>query len=218
MKLFEDFYVYPWTSMEANNTNTIFIDGRVPALVDPGHSHFFNHVIEGMTRDGVSPEKVKLVIGTHGHPDHIEAMEQFDTGVVRAIGKAEYEYLRTEGGEMFLMTGFQSLRKPFTLLLSEGGLTLGKKHFQVLVTPGHSPGGLCLYWPEKRVLLAGDTVFYLGVGRTDMTGGDAGLLARSVERLSRLDVEYLIPGHGEMIKGKRAIQKNFDAVLRQFLA
>ena len=218
MKIFEDFHVYPWVSMDANNTNTIFINGEVPLLVDPGHSHLFNHVVEGMAREGVTPEKVTFVIGTHGHPDHIEAMEQFDTKVIRGIGRAEYEYLQQEGGEMFLMTGCQPLRKPFTVLLSEGSLVLGKKHFQVLVTPGHSPGGLCLYWPEKRVLLSGDTVFYLGVGRTDMPGGDAALLAKSVERLSRLDIEYLIPGHGEMIKGKGAIQKNFELILREFFA
>jgi hydroxyacylglutathione hydrolase len=218
MKVLDDFFVYPWVSSTENNTNTIFVDGEVPLLIDPGHAHLFNHVFEGMARDGVTPGKVRLVIGTHAHPDHIEAMEQFDGNVLRGIGKAEYEYLQGEGNEMFLMTGCQMPRKPFTLLLSDGSLILGKKELQVLLTPGHSPGGICLYWEEKKVLLSGDTVFYMGVGRTDLAGGDMGMLAQSVERLSRLDIEYLIPGHGEMLKGEKAIQKNFEVIMREFFA
>ncbi len=67
MRLFKDFYVYPWTSYQENNCNTIFIDGPVPTLIDPGHSHLFSNIIEGMAKDGKSADAIKLIICTHGH-------------------------------------------------------------------------------------------------------------------------------------------------------
>jgi len=216
MKIFDDFYVYPWVSMQENNANTIFIDGRVPTLVDPGHSHLFRYLVEGMMRDGLSIDKVKLIICTHGHPDHLEAADQFDSGVLKAIGKKEYEYLEEEGKELFLMTGARSPRKSFGLFLKEGVLDLGDKQFSVIETPGHSPGGLCLYWPEKALLVSGDTVFYMGVGRTDLPGGDVHALGQSVRRLSSLDIEYLMPGHGDMVRGRESISRNFDMLLSEF--
>jgi glyoxylase-like metal-dependent hydrolase (beta-lactamase superfamily II) len=68
----------------------------------------------------------------------------------------------------------------------------------VLYTPGHSEGSLCLYLPAEKLLLAGDTLFAGGVGRTDFPGGDEGkLLASLRERLAPLPGEtVVVPGHG----------------------
>ena len=73
MRLTDDLYVYPWTSYRENNCNTVLIDGQIPTLVDPGHMHLFNHVVSGMGMDGKSADRVKCVLCTHSHPDHIEA-------------------------------------------------------------------------------------------------------------------------------------------------
>ncbi len=216
MRIFEGFYAYPWVSYRENNANTIFIDGEVPTLIDPGHSHLFNHVVEGMAQDGKSIDQVRLVICTHGHPDHMEALDRFDDGVVRAIGLEEHAYLRAGGNDLFLMTGTQMPRKPFQVFLKEGRLRLGDKTFQVLLTPGHSPGSICLFWEEEGVLISGDTVFYRGVGRTDLPGGDINLLGKSIERLLPLPARYLIPGHGEMLQGGEGIERNFRLILDEF--
>ena len=216
MRLFNEFYVYPWASYQDNNCNTIFIDGPVPTLIDPGHSHLFNNVVEGMARDGKSADSVKLVICTHGHPDHIEAIDHFDNNVLKAISSEEFTYLDDEGKELFLMTGCQAPKKPFKLFLKGGQLTLGDKIFQVIPTPGHSPGSVCLYWEKEKLLISGDTVFYMGVGRTDLPGGNMETLGSSIQQLSKLDVEYLIPGHGEMVKGAKSVQRNFELILGEF--
>ncbi len=216
MRFFEDFYVYPWASYEENNCNTIFIDGKVPVLIDPGHTHLFHYVVEGMAVDGKAAENVKVILCTHGHPDHIEAIDCFDNDVLKGISREEYEYLRDGYKELFIMTGCQMPKKPFKILLKEGTIQVGDKTFRVIVTPGHSPGSVCLYWEEKKVLISGDTVFYMGVGRTDLFGGNIEALAKSIERLSTLDIEYLIPGHGEMLKGKKAIHKNFKLILDEY--
>ncbi len=148
----------------------------------------------------------------------MEAMGRFDAGVTTAISRREYEYLQQEGKNLFMMTGSQVPTSPFSLLLHEGTLQLGTKRFQVLYTPGHSPGSICLYWQDRKVLLSGDTLFYMGVGRTDLPGGDSRTLAQSIARLSKLDIEYLVPGHGEIVKGKKTIEKNFQLILREFFS
>lgn len=216
MKLIDNIYVYPWTSYETNNCNTVFIDGAVPTLIDPGHKNFLGNVINNMPRDGKSIESVKLVIATHGHPDHIESMDAFDQRTMRAIGRTEFDYLNNSGKELYLMTGCEMPKKPFSFYLNEGMLDIGDIRFQVLLTPGHSPGSLCLYWEEKKVLISGDTLFYMGVGRTDLPGGNARDLAASIRRLASLDIEYLVPGHGEVVKGKEMIEKNFKLIIGEF--
>lgn len=86
----------------------------------------------------------------------------------------------------------------------------------MIETPGHSPGSICLYMKKEKALIAGDTIFSLGVGRTDLPGGDTELLIASLKKLAKLDIEYLIPGHGDMLKGREAVQKNFDMILSEF--
>ena len=216
MKLIDDIYVYPWTSYEANNCNTIFIDGDPPALIDPGHLNLFGHVSKGMAADGKDIRSVKLIICTHSHPDHIEAADSFDADAMRAIGKTEFDYMSNGGRELFMMTGCEMPRRPFSFFLNEGTLNIGSKTFQVLLTPGHSPGSLCLYWEEKKLLISGDTLFYMGVGRTDLPGGNMQALAQSIKRLSSLDIEYLVPGHGDLVKGSETIKKNFKVVIDEF--
>lgn len=216
MQIFKDFYVYPWLSHRENNCNTIFIDGPTPLLVDPGHLHLFSHVIEGMARDGKMVDQVRLIVCTHCHSDHIEAADRFDPSVLRSISKLEYDYMQASGKDLYLMTGCPVPNTQFKILLKEGSFTVGDKTFKIILTPGHSPGAMCLYWEEPKVLISGDTVFYMGVGRTDFPGGDIIKLGESIEHLAGLDIEYLIPGHGEILHGKERITKNFALILDEF--
>jgi glyoxylase-like metal-dependent hydrolase (beta-lactamase superfamily II) len=169
-----------------------------------------------MLRDGIDVARTRLVIFTHGHPDHLESTERFDDSVIRAISTKEYAYMQDEGSELFLATAARMPMKPFKLLLNEGTLSIGKETFQVILTPGHSPGSICLYNPRQKVLISGDTLFYLGVGRTDLPGGDINRLAESIGKLAKLDIDLLIPGHGDMLKGRQAIKKNFEIITAEF--
>lgn len=216
MKLLNDLYVYPWMSFQENNCNTVFIDGKIPLIIDPGHTHLFRHVIDGMARDGKSLDHARLIICTHGHPDHIEAIDRFNDNVLKGISKTEYEYLNNDGKELFLATGCHINKMPFKIFLKPGKIQLGDKTFRIIPSPGHSPGSICLYWEEEKVLISGDTVFHMGVGRTDLYGGDIKMLAQSIKELSRLSVEYLIPGHGEIVRGKNTIRKNFDVIISEY--
>lgn len=215
MKILDDLYVYPWFSLEENNSNAVFIDGEIPTLIDPGHAHLLRHVIEGMQEDGLDPQSIRLLICTHAHPDHIEAFDNFDEDILRAISEKEFEYLKGVGRDLFLASGNEVPKKPFHLFLKEGVINLGRKRIRIIETPGHSPGSLCLYLEEKKVLISGDTVFYMGVGRVDLPGGNLKDLEKSLEKLSKIQAEYLIPGHGELLKGKKTIEKNLSLILRE---
>ena len=85
-------------------------------------------------------------------------------------------------------------------LLHDGDLIeIGDVRLEVMHTPGHTPGSLCLYFPKQELLLAGDTLFAGSVGRTDLPGGDTRALLRSIHtRLMTLPEHTLVvPGHGE---------------------
>ncbi|MBN2517601.1 MAG: MBL fold metallo-hydrolase, partial [Candidatus Altiarchaeota archaeon] len=92
-------------------------------------------------------------------------------------------------------------------LLDFGGVEL-----QVLLTPGHTPGSICLYNEEEKILISGDTVFAQGFGRYDLVGGDREQLKRSLKELSKLEIKELYPGHGPSARGFR-ISDNLRSAL-----
>jgi glyoxylase-like metal-dependent hydrolase (beta-lactamase superfamily II) len=100
------------------------------------------------------------------------------------------------------------------ILLREGALRVGDMKFQIIHAPGHSPGSICLYWPQEKALFTGDVIFYQGIGRTDLPGGDGQALKESIRRLSKLDVEHLLSGHGEIVSGAARVKRNFSEVER----
>ncbi len=98
------------------------------------------------------------------------------------------------GGQFYQAFGLEMPELKVDFYLQEGELKLGSKTFQVIHTPGHSPGSISLYWQEKKALFTGDVIFPMGVGRTDFPGGDGNLLRESIERLAGLDAEFLLSG------------------------
>jgi glyoxylase-like metal-dependent hydrolase (beta-lactamase superfamily II) len=217
MKLDSDLYAYPWMSMQENNCNSYLIAGDVPVLIDPGHQHLVKNLINQMEKDKNRFEDIRLIIATHVHPDHFEATQTFArAGVLLALHQEEEKFMKETGGEFYRGFGMEMPEIKVDFFLKEGELKLGTKTLQVLHTPGHSPGSISLYWPEKKTLFTGDVVFAMGVGRTDFPGGDGMLLRDSIERLARLDAEWLLSGHGEVLKGKKNIQRNFSYIRTNF--
>jgi hydroxyacylglutathione hydrolase len=88
-------------------------------------------------------------------------------------------------------------RKPDILLKEGDRLSFGTLTLEVLHTPGHTPGGVCLV-SAPYCVFTGDTLFYRGIGRTDLEGGDFDQIARSIrEKLYTLEDDLVVfPGHG----------------------
>lgn len=140
--------------------------------------------------------KVKAVVNTHIHFDHMLGNPAFRGIAPIWAHRGERRALYYAANMFFtvLMSGRLPGRIDFRL--SEGDtLTIGGERITVLHTPGHSPGSLCLYWPGN--LIAGDTIFVAGVGRTDLPLGSAPDLRRSIQRLiDQIPGDTLIwPGH-----------------------
>ena len=215
MKIFDDLHAFLWLNPTENNCNTFFIDGKNKILIDPGHEHLFSHVSEDLAMLSLSPEEIDIVIITHGHPDHMEGVKIFaGTSTMIAIHAAEMDFIRHMAphyGEVLGISDFEP-----DILLKEGHLGIGDLSLEVIQTPGHSPGSICLYWHDKKVLFSGDVVFNQGIGRTDLPGGSGEELKESIKRISRLDAEYLFPGHGDIITGRAEIKANFEDLERNW--
>jgi hydroxyacylglutathione hydrolase len=218
MRIESDLYAYPWKSLSENNCNTYLLGGEMAVLIDPGHQHLVKDLLKQMEKDGFRPEDIGLVIATHVHPDHFEAAQTFArAGAKTAIHPEEDKFMQETGREFYGAFGMEMPEIKIDFTLKEGELQYGQKALQVLHTPGHSPGSISLYWAEKKALFTGDAVFNMGVGRTDFPGGDGRLLRESIEKLAVLDVEILLSGHGEILKGKKNIQRNFGYIRTNFL-
>jgi len=217
MKIGEDLYAYLWQNPYENNCNTYLIRRELTVLIDPGHSRHVPNLVQQMGEDGIPSGGIDLVILTHSHPDHFEGLDVFMNRPVKiAMNQEEERYLRESGKVLFEMMGQSMPEFRIDFYLKEGELHLGKELFRIYETPGHSPGSISIYWPGRKVLFTGDLVFYGGIGRTDFLEGNSKLIKESIERMSRLDTELLLPGHGEPVMGRDMVLQNFEYIRQNF--
>ncbi len=217
MELQKDLYAYLWQDAYENNCNSYVIRGERTVLIDPGHSRHLPRLFSQMEEDGILPDEIHVLILTHGHPDHLEGLEAFLERPVRiAMSREEERYLLEDGKLLLDLMGQPPPSLQIDFYLKEGELRLGTKTFNIFHTPGHSPGSLSIYWPERKALFTGDLIFFQGVGRTDFPGGSSRLLRESIERLSRLDAEMLLSGHGEIVTGREMVLRNFHFIQQNY--
>ena len=233
VQLATSFYAYIWQGRGNNCNSCLFpnvLRGAHPhIIIDPGHitNEFgetcFAYLAKAMENDGFEVNDIGLIINTHSHPDHCQANEIIieKNQAMVALSEEEESFRNTLGEKLYSMLGVEAPQFTPAFYLKEGELKLGdsnKLELQVFLTPGHSPGSICLYWPENKILITGDVIFYNSIGRTDFPSGSLSLLKESIDRLSYLDVEYLVPGHstelGSIVAGKANVERNFREIKR----
>lgn len=164
------------------------------AVVDPGGD--VDRILAEVDKMGVT---VEYIIATHGHPDHVcgNRAIQEATGAKIIMHADDVQFFeQPEVGQYFSMLGMEA-SPPTDIKVVEGDeIVIGEGKFQVLHTPGHTPGGMCLY--NAPDLITGDTLFVGGLGRTDFPGGSHGELISSINtKLLVLPPETIVwPGHG----------------------
>lgn len=219
MQVINDLHAFIWTAMSGNNCNTYLIDGPTRILIDPGHADAFGHVSAGLSELGLSLDDIGLVICTHGHPDHFEAATLF-TGknTLRAMHARDWQMISDMGERVpsAVKADLDAVEPDF--FLGTGTLIVNGTHLEIFHVPGHSPGSVAVYWAKHRALFTGDVIFKGGLGRTDLPGGDGGLLKQSILRLKVLSPERILPGHGDMILDAGAVKRNFDALENYWFA
>ncbi|HOI58696.1 MULTISPECIES: MBL fold metallo-hydrolase [unclassified Methanoculleus] len=143
---------------------------------------------------------IETIVITHAHYDHIAHIREIARlcgDPVICIHEADAPGLIDDTRSLAMHFGARSPGIVPDTVLSDGDRV---GDLRVIHTPGHTPGGICLYDETAKRLFSGDTVFTGGsFGRYDFPGGDLTALKRSIERLSTLAVEELYPGHGEPV-------------------
>jgi glyoxylase-like metal-dependent hydrolase (beta-lactamase superfamily II) len=176
----------------------LILDER-PILVDAG-------MMAGPTlkniKKYIDPTEIEMIILTHCHHDHSGAAPAIKeaTGAKILLSDKEVGCVGDDLTTVAYLFGQEAPEYKVDGLLTEGMvIDLGKWKLDVMETPGHSQGSICLYEKSEKILFSGDTVFPDGnIGRTDMYGGDTTELVGSVERLTKLDVKTMYPGHMEI--------------------
>ncbi len=162
-------------------------------VIDPGGSA--EAIVARAKQAGV--RKITWIVNTHGHIDHVarNADLQNLTGAPIAIHEADADHLTNQSGYALSMFEGVPSPKPSRLLKDGDRIEFGSFHVEVIHTPGHTPGAICLYTPG--FVVTGDTLFVAGVGRTDLPGGScAGLMESIRTRLFTLPEETVVlPGH-----------------------
>ena len=230
-RIVDGVYFYLWGGQGINSNSVVLanaLDGtKRHVLIDPGMTGSeigespLDSLAEAMTGDGFRIEDVGLVIGTHCHPDHLQAVDEVvrRSGAGVALSLSEYDFLKGAGGVLYRSFGTHIPSVKPSVFLEEGELALGADtgwRVKVLITPGHSPGSVCLFMPDTKVLVSGDVVFPGSIGRMDFAGGSVRQMKESINRLSKLDIEYILPGHssmsGPLVSGKENVVRNFEMV------
>jgi glyoxylase-like metal-dependent hydrolase (beta-lactamase superfamily II) len=171
-------------------------ESRSALLIDPGAD--LEALARLLEKTGFA---LAAIVNTHAHIDHVAAVAE----AKRRFGAPYWLHQADKGllGALpmqAMMFGFPEPELPeVDRWLTDGDpLELGKVSGRILHTPGHSPGGCCLYFPDEKLVFTGDTLFRSSIGRTDLPGGSYEQITRSVrERLFTLgdDVTFY-PGHG----------------------
>ena len=165
-------------------------------VVDPGADA--DRVMAAVKKSGLT---IKYVINTHGHFDHVGGNRRLleATGAKLLIHEADVYFL-SRAAEVAAAYGLTTENSPKPDGLLEDGMvvTFGSHQLKVLHTPGHTPGGCCLYLERERKVITGDTLFADGVGRTDFPGSSHESLIEGIRnKLFTLPEPTLVyPGHG----------------------
>ena len=169
---------------------------REAIVVDPGDE--IDEIEAILDRHALT---LKAIVITHAHIDHIGGAARLKQKrgapvYMNSNDQTLYDHLDMQAAWLGMETPD---RTEIDTPAREGEtLRAGSTEFHVLHTPGHTPGSLCLWIPSEMKLVAGDTLFRESVGRTDLPGGDAHAIVRSIrEKLFTLpENTVVIPGHG----------------------
>jgi hydroxyacylglutathione hydrolase len=169
---------------------------REAMVVDPGDD--VTQILEILKRHGLI---VKMIVITHAHIDHIGGAHKLRALTGAPVYMHEADKMLSD--RLDIQAGWLGVETPpdpgIDQPAHEGDvIRVGSIEASVLHTPGHTPGSISLYLANEEKLIAGDTLFHGSIGRTDLPGGDAAQIQKSIRgKLYELpDATIVIPGHG----------------------
>lgn len=186
------------------DSNTYVIKDEKIVVIDPGNGENISRIENILKDHSLDINDVDILINTHHHYDHIGGNKEFinRSNCDLMASKATAELLRKGDNEKTLASKFGADMSSFKVArdLEDGDLIkIGDSELKVISTPGHTNGDICLYEPDEMLLFSGDTVFKSGIGRMDLPTAQPDVMKDSIEKLLKLDVEKIYPGHGPKI-------------------
>ena len=185
--------------MEVEHGLSLYIEANGKRILfDMGQSDLFARNAE---RLGIDLSEVDVAVISHGHYDHAEFVEEYARllpGAEVIAHEAENAVLSDSLANVSQFFGTpRRYMSPNRTVKGGDKLTLGATEYEVISTPGHTPGSICVYSHKERLIFTGDTLFCRGYGRTDFKYGSDVELIASLRRLSRLDGDItVLSGHG----------------------
>ncbi len=212
MKLTDNLYFYPEKGML--DSNTYVIKGAPSIIIDPGSRLYLAALLRDLQGDGIQPEDIDVIANTHLHGDHCWANEAFKeaSGAKILCHPLQKSFWDMTVFETASFLGFAPAEFAADGYLNDTELDAGDMRLELIHTPGHSPDSICFFSREEGILICGDVIFKQSMGRVDLPGGDAHQLKESIEKLSQLPVEYLLPGHMDVLIGAEEVRHNFEFV------
>jgi len=216
MKLKDNLYYYPENG--GFDANTYVIRDKTTILVDPGSTEYLPSLVQDLKTDGIEPESIDIIANTHLHADHCAANEAFKelSGAKIVIHPLQKKFYRITVLECARFLGMPAYEFTEDALFEGDKFDAGDTELQFVYAPGHSMCSVCFYCRDSKFLICGDVVFKHNTGRTDFPGGNGADLKKSVETLSQLDLEYLLPGHMEIVTGADMVNANFNVIKQYF--
>ncbi len=212
MKITENLFMYP--EQGAMDSNTYVVKGEPGLIIDPGNGHYLASLIRLMEQDDLAAGNIGTIVNTHLHGDHCGANEGFKqfSGAriaLHPLQKANYQTVVVEAARLFGMPPEEFAEDD---IIEGDTLRVGDIVIDLIPSPGHSPDSICYHLRREKLLICGDVIFEMNIGRTDLPGGDAEALKDSIQRLAELGAEGLYPGHMGAVSGAEDVEKNIEFV------
>jgi len=171
---------------------------REAIVIDPGDD--IDTLVAALSKHKLT---VKQIVITHAHIDHVGGAMKLKklTGAPILLNENDTALLKM----LDIQAAWVGMKSPGPVAIDSSlpdghVISVGKLSANVMHTPGHTEGSVCIYFPAEQKLIAGDTLFAGSIGRTDLPGGDFDTIMRSLHRdvLALPDETLVVPGHGEL--------------------
>jgi glyoxylase-like metal-dependent hydrolase (beta-lactamase superfamily II) len=218
MRLAKNLYFYPEKGML--DCNTYVIKGNPTVIIDPGSTQFLTPLIQDLHQDGIKVKDIDIITNTHLHCDHCWANEAFKqiSGARILSHPQQKKFYNAAVIETANFFGLPPIDFEADGYLDKNKLDTGDIELELIPSPGHSPDSICFYSHTDKTLVCGDVLFDHNTGRVDLPGGNADELRHSIDTLSRLEIDFLLPGHMGIISDAEQVKRNFEFINRSVLS